>query len=290
MIFLLINGTFRPNYPLTVRDNKHICYIKKEIKMSTTIYTNTNAYTNTTTAELKDRYQVATESLQGATLADPDWETKMRRALTLLRQNTGRDHSQENDLPLLPNSPGASLEDNVVKTAITVRLELTSDQIKNLPLTELLLRISNNSAAQYDTLVRAFAEKVNDATRRLKALSDIKAALAPLGTDNSKPGEAVDAGKFRQAQAEIDAICKREGISINWNDFDHNKDGIITKGGLQKLLTSLDGQTQSVNSYQNADMTQVQNYTQKYNQAYELGSNFMKKLFDTMSGLIANMR
>lgn len=179
----------------------------------------------------------------------------------------------------------------VTQSAVTVTNSLTDAEIQNLPLSDLLLRVTQGRANEMDKLVREFAAKVNDANRRLKALSDIKAALSTLSTDGNKPNDkSADKDVYLKARKEVDAICQREGISIPWGDYNFTKEGILTKGSVQKLMTSLDGQTQSINNFQSSDMTQLQNYTQKYNQALELGSNFMKKIFDTQSGLIANMR
>jgi hypothetical protein len=65
---------------------------------------------------------------------------------------------------------------------------------------------------------------------------------------------------------------------------------ITTKGDLDKAVTDLKGQVDSMGSTQQMDMLRLQSLSNKRNEAYDLMTNFMKKFADKRDAIIGNMR
>ena len=65
---------------------------------------------------------------------------------------------------------------------------------------------------------------------------------------------------------------------------------ITTKGELDKAVTELKGQVDSLGSTQQMDMLRLQSLSNKRNEAFDLMTNFMKKFADKRDAIISNMR
>jgi hypothetical protein len=63
-----------------------------------------------------------------------------------------------------------------------------------------------------------------------------------------------------------------------------------TKGALDKAVTDLKGQVDSMGSTQQMDMLRLQSLSNKRNEAFDLMTNFMKKFADKRDAIIGNMR
>ena len=66
--------------------------------------------------------------------------------------------------------------------------------------------------------------------------------------------------------------------------------GVTTKGELDKAVTELKGQVDSLGSTQQMDMLRLQSLSNKRNEAFDLMTNFMKKFADKRDAIIGNMR
>ena len=62
------------------------------------------------------------------------------------------------------------------------------------------------------------------------------------------------------------------------------------KGELDKAITGLKGQVDSLGSNQQMDMLRLQSLSNKRNEAFDLMTNFMKKFADKREAIISNMR
>ena len=62
------------------------------------------------------------------------------------------------------------------------------------------------------------------------------------------------------------------------------------KGELDKAITELKGQIDSLGSTQQMDMLRLQSLSNKRNEAFDLMTNFMKKFADKRDAIIGNMR
>jgi hypothetical protein len=150
-----------------------------------------------------------------------------------------------------------------------------------------LVMLDRYSAMQ--DLVQEQAKRVQKMNDQLRALGMIKAALAVYGTDTSKPDDTVDLNKPGSSLDEMKKITADNNLDIDWGSFEI-KGTTITKGNLAKLNQTIDTLTTSATNTQSAEYNKLQDYAQKLTQALDLASNVSKKLFDTTSGIIGNIR
>ena len=62
------------------------------------------------------------------------------------------------------------------------------------------------------------------------------------------------------------------------------------KGKLENENDAINRDIDSLSSSQQLDMLRLQSLSNKYNEAFDLMSNFMKKMQDNRSNIVANMR
>lgn len=63
-----------------------------------------------------------------------------------------------------------------------------------------------------------------------------------------------------------------------------------TKGQLENLLGQIKSQIDSASNSQQMDMLRLQSLTNKRNEAFDTMTNFIKKMQDSRSSVIGNMR
>ncbi|MNW13952.1 hypothetical protein D3C71_2120410 [compost metagenome] len=63
-----------------------------------------------------------------------------------------------------------------------------------------------------------------------------------------------------------------------------------TKGQLENLLGQIKAQIDSASNSQQMDMLRLQSLTNKRNEAFDTMTNFIKKMQDSRSSVIGNMR
>jgi len=66
--------------------------------------------------------------------------------------------------------------------------------------------------------------------------------------------------------------------------------GNTSKGQLEMAIASLKGQIDSLSNSQQMDMLKLQSLTNKRNEAFDLMTNFVKKMSDSRSSILGNMR
>lgn len=66
--------------------------------------------------------------------------------------------------------------------------------------------------------------------------------------------------------------------------------GNTSKGQIEAAIAALKGQIDSLNNSQQMDMLKLQSLTNKRNEAFDLMTNFIKKMSDSRSSIIGNMR
>jgi hypothetical protein len=72
--------------------------------------------------------------------------------------------------------------------------------------------------------------------------------------------------------------------------YPYSRRTVTTKGDLDKAVTELKGQVDSMGSTQQMDMLRLQSLSNKRNEAFDLMTNFMKKFADKRDAIIGNMR
>jgi hypothetical protein len=172
---------------------------------------------------------------------------------------------------------------------------ITVGDIKGLDLETAMMAIQSQRANLLEGQLKTQMEGIqgrNDEIGKLnKLIGDLK-AMRPGGTDPQKWGN------LGTTEANGDAMYKRleeAGVNIPKEGDDRvDKPGTGTYDARQstfdKWAEELKGKIDGLNSSQQMDMLRMQSLTNKRNEAFDLMTNFIKKMQDSRSSILGNMR
>jgi len=75
--------------------------------------------------------------------------------------------------------------------------------------------------------------------------------------------------------------------ALKFYGFNH---GIMTQAGFDQLIQTISARIDGINSTQQLDMLRLQSLTNKRNEAFDIMTNFLKKMQDSRSSIVGNMR
>jgi prefoldin subunit 5 len=110
-----------------------------------------------------------------------------------------------------------------------------------------------------------------------KQEKEINDALKGAGFDPGPFGDKAYPTNMKDANGET--IMLKGGIH-----------GDITKGDLDKAIANIKGQIDALSNSQQMDMLRLQSLSNKRNEAFDIMSNFIKKMQDSRSSIVGNMR
>ena len=123
----------------------------------------------------------------------------------------------------------------------------------------------------------------NDSISKLNtALGDITALQGKLETKDGNT-KLPDNDETKRLVAAAQASLTKAGL--NPADFD-----LKTKGGLDTAVTKIKGAIDTQSNSQQMDMLRLQSLSNKRNEAFDVMTNFVKKMQDNRSSIIGNMR
>ncbi|MGY6268541.1 hypothetical protein ACXIUT_02535 [Achromobacter denitrificans] len=142
--------------------------------------------------------------------------------------------------------------------------------------------------------------KLNEAMNSLNAL----AGLFKSGKDGAtkmKDGDIPDwndAGtendnRYNQMRDAMWSAMGEAGMDLNTDKYKLKVDnGIsnVTKGSLETAIQAIKNKVDALSNTQQMDMTRLQGMTNKRNEAFDVMTNFVKKMQDSRSSIIGNMR
>jgi hypothetical protein len=162
--------------------------------------------------------------------------------------------------------------------------------IKGMDLETAMMAVQSQRAelleTQLKTQLDTIAGRNNEITKLNQLLSDLK-NLRPSGTDpdkwqnlgaNKAAGQAMYA-RLQEAGMNLDGVDE-PGTGIY--DAQQKKFDVWAEG--------IKGKIDSLNSSQQMDMLRMQSLTNKRNEAFDLMTNFIKKMADSRSSVLGNMR
>lgn len=185
---------------------------------------------------------------------------------------------------------------------------ISAASIQGMDLETAMMAVQSNRANLLETQMKdqmASVQLKNDKVSTLNSvMGQLNSALSKLKAD-AKPGtrlidQGTDAAERVQEGAErtaITAAFKAAGLNPlelmpsgripNTNDFDIN---LVSKTEFDSAVTNLKGNIDSLSNSQQMDMLRLQSLSNKRNEAFDLMSNFVKKMQDNRSSIIGNMR
>jgi prefoldin subunit 5 len=142
--------------------------------------------------------------------------------------------------------------------------------------------------------------KLNDAMNSLNAL----AGLFKSGKDGNtmmKDGGIPDWNKagsendirYNQMRDAMFSAMEAAGMDLNTDKYKLQIDGGIskvTKGSIDTAIQAIKNQVDAMSNTQQMDMQRLQSMSNKRNEAFDVMTNFVKKMQDSRSAIIGNMR
>lgn len=83
---------------------------------------------------------------------------------------------------------------------------------------------------------------------------------------------------------------KGRSAESTWVEGSNVYNGNTTRGQLEGAISSLKGQIDALNNSSQTDMLALQSLTNKRNEAFDVMTNFIKKMNDSRASIIGNMR
>ncbi|MCY1511872.1 hypothetical protein D9M68_463130 [compost metagenome] len=142
--------------------------------------------------------------------------------------------------------------------------------------------------------------KLNEAMNSLNALAGLFKSGKDGGT-KMKDGEIPDwndAGtpndnRYNEMRDAMWSAMGEAGMDLNTDKYQLKVDnGIsnVTKGSIETAIQAIKNKVDALSNTQQMDMTRLQSMTNKRNEAFDVMTNFVKKMQDSRSSIIGNMR
>ncbi len=186
---------------------------------------------------------------------------------------------------------------------------LTADDIQSLDIETALLAVNMNRVSALDDQLRTQMEGVqakNDQMALLTTLqNNLNAVMNGLPsnmTDTTILGDNLDNqvgleetvnDSMQAAQVQLFKTSDGEyriGLLSSGDSYEGGINRNVTKGELDLALNDTQSMLTNLSNTLQTDMLTLQSTTDKRNEAYDTMTNFLKKLQDSKSGIVSNLR
>lgn len=183
---------------------------------------------------------------------------------------------------------------------------VTSLSADALDIETLLLSVQSARARLLDTQLAQQIDLIKDRNAKVDKLNNLLTSLTDLsklygstdGTaklEDQKGWKDLSDTQKKEAKEKLDAALKETGLTMAdlagaQGAIDTNNMGKITLGQVTVAIEKTRGMIDSLNNTQQMETLRMQSLSNKRNEAYDLMTNFIKKMQDNRSGIISNMR
>lgn len=184
--------------------------------------------------------------------------------------------------------------------------------IQSMDIETLMMMVQNQRANQLESQLKAQVEAV---AKKNDQIAKLNTALSALnGIQANFPGDAKQTDKakdkcdgFRKndfaKEKEVNNLLKDAGVrpfdGQDWagkgrlpdnSTYQGGIGGDATKGQIDAAIQQIKGMIDSSSNTQQMDMLRLQSLSNKRNEAFDLMTNFVKKMQDSRSSILGNMR
>ncbi|HZY20504.1 MAG TPA: hypothetical protein VFE82_18690 [Ramlibacter sp.] len=189
--------------------------------------------------------------------------------------------------------------------SVTPVAGITTINIQGMDLETALLAVQTNRANVLETQLmeqmKAVQEKNETIAKLNLALGQLSGLSAKFKSDMSATTEVRDYIKADDYQAEkpINNALKDAGLTIDTGKAGRTTDnanywggvnGSTTKGEIESLIQTVKSRIDAMGNTQQQDMLRLQSLSNKRNEAFDIMTNFVKKMQDSRSSILSNMR
>lgn len=158
--------------------------------------------------------------------------------------------------------------------------------LSNLDVETALLAVQSQRTQLLDTQLADQIKAVQQRNDNIAALNNAMSAVSALQAKFNSDAKATDGipnadnADVKQLIANANQALKDAGVSAQ----------IDTKGNIDAAITNLKGLIDGQSNSQQMDMLRLQSLSNKRNEAFDVMTNFIKKMSDSRSSIIGNMR
>jgi len=156
----------------------------------------------------------------------------------------------------------------------------------NMDIETAMMAVQSQRTQLLDTQLASQIKDVqgrNDAIAQLNStLGDVTALQGKLETKDGNT-KLPDNDETRKMVAAAKDALNKSGLDASTFD-------LTTKGGLDSAVTKIKGAIDGQSNSQQMDMLRLQSLSNKRNEAFDVMTNFVKKMQDSRSSIIGNMR
>lgn len=167
--------------------------------------------------------------------------------------------------------------------------------IGGMDLETALMAVQSQRAQLLESQLADQIKEVQNRNNKVAALNgvlnELNKALASLKGNGDKSGDKVkdEWVSEQESTPSFETALTGAGLTLVGLDLPSAlKD--ISKGKLDAAINKLKGDIDALNNSQQMDMLRLQSLTNKRNEAFDVMSNFIKKMQDSRSSIIGNMR
>ena len=169
-----------------------------------------------------------------------------------------------------------------------------------------LMMVQSQRVTMLDSQLKQQIDEVQKRNELTSQLNEMQAALNKLKAElksDAKPGDKIpDNGDMKAIALDYARIAASLGMSTDpvgatvvvkpdgTQEVALNKEWRPDKAGLEQGLNDLKSQLDTASNSQQMDMLRLQSMSNKRNEAFDVMTNFIKKMQDSRSSIIGNMR
>ncbi|MEK4471800.1 hypothetical protein NSQ91_01075 [Paenibacillus sp. FSL R7-0048] len=176
------------------------------------------------------------------------------------------------------NSVKDALNGNATQNSVgSVNLEgMTQVNIQGMDLETAMMAVQENRTNMLESQLK---DQITAVQAQNETIAKLNQLLGVINEELGKLPSGAEAGSAVELVDDKGAMFTAMGMAIPQ-----------TKGELEKLLGQIKSQIDSASNSQQMDMLRLQSLTNKRNEAFDVMTNFIKKMQDSRSSIIGNMR
>ncbi|OMD82729.1 MULTISPECIES: hypothetical protein [Paenibacillus] len=176
------------------------------------------------------------------------------------------------------NSVKDALNGNATQNSVgSVNLEgMTQVNIQGMDLETAMMAVQENRTNMLESQLK---DQITAVQAQNETIAKLNQLLGVINEELGKLPSGAEAGSAVDLVDDKGAMFTAMGMAIPQ-----------TKGELEKLLGQIKSQIDSASNSQQMDMLRLQSLTNKRNEAFDVMTNFIKKMQDSRSSIIGNMR
>ncbi|WP_340033856.1 hypothetical protein NST50_01020 [Paenibacillus sp. FSL E2-0202] len=176
------------------------------------------------------------------------------------------------------NSVKDALNGNATQNSVgSVNLEgMTQVNIQGMDLETAMMAVQENRTNMLESQLK---DQITAVQAQNETIAKLNQLLGVINEELGKLPSGAEAGSAVELVDDKGAMFTAMGMAIPQN-----------KGELEKLLGQIKSQIDSASNSQQMDMLRLQSLTNKRNEAFDVMTNFIKKMQDSRSSIIGNMR